>query len=82
MTDEEPRRPTAAERAHEVTMHLLRGRVAMPEYSIELVLNAKGDVQVKVGANGPDRETVETECAAIFDRLIEKYPRADPTGAA
>lgn len=82
MTDEEPRRQTAAERAHEVTMTILQRSPAPPESSVELTRNAKGDVQIGVTVRGHDAETVEGEAVAIFDRLCQKYPRNDLPAAA
>ncbi len=81
-TPEEPRRQTAAERAHEVTMTLLQRSAVPPESAVELTRNAKGDVQVGVTVRGHDAVTVEQTAGEIFDRLCTKYPRADAVGPA
>lgn len=81
-TPEEPRRQTAAERAHEVTMTLLQRAPAPPESAVELTRNAKGDVQIGVTVRGHDAEDVEQLACAIFDRLAAKYPRADHVAPA
>jgi hypothetical protein len=52
-----------------------------PECSVELTLNAKGDVQISVSAKGPDVAAMGAAAEAEFDRLMAKYPRPEPTPA-
>ena len=75
MTDEEPRRLTASERAHEITLALLAPKPVAPEYDAELTLNAKGDVQIRVAAKGPDRHAVEEHVREMFEAFVHAYPR-------
>lgn len=78
MTDETPRRQTASERAHEITLALLAPKPVAPEYDAELTLNAKGDVQIRVSVKGPDRHAVEADVTAMFDAFVQAYPRTAP----
>jgi hypothetical protein len=51
--------------------------------SVDLTLNAKGDVQIAVSAQGPASLVAEVGAAAEaeFDRLCAKYPRPEPPDA-
>ncbi len=75
MSAEEPRRLTAAERLHEVTMAALRRQPAAPEHTVDLTLNAKGDVQINLAARGTDLDAVAANAARVFDELCVRYPR-------
>lgn len=76
-----PEKPlTPTQRLHEVTMTALSRTPSAPEHTVGLTLNAKGDVQIEVTGRGVDLAALESDVAATFDRLHEKYPRGN--GAA
>jgi hypothetical protein len=77
MSDTE-RKLTPTERLHEITMAALVRAPREPEGSVELSVNARGDVQITVGAKGSDVAEVAVAVEAVFDRLRAKYPRATP----
>lgn len=65
--------------AYEMEMQARMTRTPrQPEVSVELTLNAKGDVQVNVSVQGigEDVAGVGAKAEAEFDRLLAKYPRA------
>lgn len=81
MSDE--RKPTPTERLHEVTMAAVSRAPREPECNVDLTLNAKGDVQIYVSARGvPPISLVGAAAEAEFDRLLAKYPRAEPPEGA
>jgi hypothetical protein len=53
----------------------LATRRSDPTSSVELALNAKGDVQIKVDVNDADPQVAATHAADLFDVLRAKYPR-------
>lgn len=71
----EPVRLTPTQRLHEVTMAALTRPPALPEHSIELTRNAKGDVQISLTVRGHGLEAVLYDAQEAFDRLCQKYPR-------
>lgn len=74
MEANEPRL-TPTQRLHEVTMQALSRTPREPECSVDLTLNAKGDVQIAVNAKGGDVATAGAAAQAEFDRLCLEYPR-------
>ena len=76
----EPRRPSAAEREHELAMAAISRTAAPPEHTVGLTLNAKGDVQIEVTGRGTDLDALVSSVSLHFDALREKYPRGN--GAA
>jgi hypothetical protein len=85
----DPQRLTPTQRLHEVTMAALTRSIREPECSVDLTLNAKGDVQISVGAKAPFVEEAMTvsllhvgaAVEAEFDRLCAKYPRVNGDSA-
>jgi hypothetical protein len=77
----EERRLTPTERLHEVTLAALKRQPAAAEHTVDLVLNAKGDVQISVAARGADLDAVAADAARIFDDLCKRYPRTGNGGA-
>lgn len=75
-----PERLTPTQRLHEVTMQALTRASREPECSVDLTLNAKGDVQIGVSAKGTDVAAVGAAAQAEFDRLRGEYPRTGPVG--
>jgi len=43
--------------------------------TVELTLNARGEVQFTVTCPADDLATASTESQTVFDALIDKYPR-------
>ena len=76
----EPRRPSAAEREHELAMAAISRTAAPPEHTVGLTLNAKGDVQIEVTGRGTDLDALVSSVSSHFDALRAKYPRGN--GAA
>ena len=71
MTDKQrPRHPAVSDIAL-----ALATRRSDPTSSVELALNAKGDVQIKVDVNDADPAKAAQQAADLFDVLREKYPR-------
>lgn len=65
--------------AYEMEMQARMTRAPrQPEASVDLTLNAKGDVQVHVSVQGigEDVGAIGAKAEAEFDRLLAKYPRA------
>jgi hypothetical protein len=56
-------------------MATLRKQPVAPEHTVDLTLNAKGDVQIAVAGRGTDLEATAALTAAVFDSLCERYPR-------
>jgi hypothetical protein len=73
------RKLTPTERLHEVTMTALRRAPVAPEHTVDLTLNAKGDVQIAVAARGADIDEVAEDAMRVFDQLCAKYPRNGAT---
>jgi hypothetical protein len=69
---------TPTERLHEVSMAAIQRAPAQPEHTVDLTLNAKGDVQIAVAGRGVDLDAVAEQTAAVFDKLRERYPRSAP----
>jgi hypothetical protein len=58
----------------------LATRRSDPTSSVELSLNAKGDVQIKVDVNDPDPAVAAKQAGDLFDVLRAKYPRQNGEG--
>jgi len=63
-------------------MAALRRQPVQSEHTVDLTLNAKGDVQIAVAARGADLEAVAAEAVAVFDDLCKRYPRPMPPAPA
>jgi len=70
------RRQTPTERYHELALHAAQRQPLVPEHSLDLTRNAKGDVQIALTVRGGDLAQVEQSATDAFDRLCDKYPRA------
>jgi hypothetical protein len=73
------RRQTPTERYHELALQAAQRQPLVPEHSLDLTRNAKGDVQIALTARGGDLAEVERSATAAFDRLCGKYPRSEQT---
>jgi hypothetical protein len=71
MIDDPPRRVTVSQLA----MQLASRTPANPTSSVELSLNAKGDVQIKVDVQDRDADAAAKKAAELFDLLYAAYPR-------
>lgn len=71
------RRQTPTERYHELAMLVAARQPTVPEHSLELTRNAKGDVQIALTVRGGDLDALEADGTAAFDRLCTKYPRGN-----
>lgn len=69
--DESPRRVTVSQLA----LQLASRAPANPTSSVELSLNAKGDVQVKVDVQDRDPDAAAAKARELFDVLYAAYPR-------
>lgn len=70
-TDETPRRVTVSQLA----LQLASRAPANPTSSVELSLNAKGDVQIKVDVQDRDPDAAAHKAAELFQTLYAAYPR-------
>lgn len=75
--EQHERRLTPTERYHELAMSVANRQPNSPEHALALTRNAKGDVQIELTVRHSDLAELETSATATFDRLCEKYPRAD-----
>ena len=75
--DQTERRQTPTERYHELALQAAQRQPAVPEHSLDLTRNSKGDVQIALTVRGGDLDEVEASATAAFDRLCDKYPRTD-----
>lgn len=71
------RRKTPTERYHELALQASQRQPLVPEHSLDLTRNAKGDVQIALTVRGGDLDEVERTATKAFNRLCEAYPRAD-----
>ena len=71
------RRQTPTERYHELALHAAQRQPLVPEHSLELTRNAKGDVQIELTVRGGDLDDVERTATDSFDRLCARYARAE-----
>ena len=69
-----PRRVTVSQLA----LQLASRAPVNPTSSVQLSLNAKGDVQIAVDVNDRDPLRAVQLAQEIFDALRTKYPRAEP----
>jgi hypothetical protein len=76
-------RPTPTQAFRELAMAHAQRPARTRDCNVDLTLNAKGDVQIGVSAQGPADElaAVGKAVEAEFDRLCAKYPRPEPTDA-
>jgi hypothetical protein len=70
------RRKTPTERYHELALQAAQRQPLVPEHSLDLTRNARGNVQIALTVRGGDLAEVERSATASFDRLCERYPRA------
>lgn len=84
MTSDEQteRRQTPTERYHELALHAAQRQPLVPEHSLDLTRNAKGNVQIALTVRGGDLVEVERSATEAFDRLCERYPHSDEATAA
>ena len=80
--EQQPRRQTPTERYHELALLAANRAPLQAEHTIGLTWNAKGDVQIEVTGRGGDLTELELSVAATFDRLRQRYPRAEQAPAA
>jgi len=71
---ERPRRVTVGQLA----LQLASRAPVNPTSSVQLSLNAKGDVQIAVDVNDRDPLRAVQLAQELFDTLRAKYPRAEP----
>ena len=78
MTDEQQteRRQTPTERYHELALQAAQRQPVVPEHSLDLTRNAKGNVQIALTVRGGDLAQVETAATEAFDRLCALYPHS------
>ena len=76
------RRQTPTERYHELALQAAQRQPLVPEHSLDLTRNAKGDVQIGLTVRGGDLDAVEQSATSAFDRLCRKYPYSGGTSAA
>jgi hypothetical protein len=70
------RRKTPTERYHELALQASQRQPLVPEHSLELTRNAKGDVQIALTVRGNDLAEVERLAVTYFDRLRQQYPHS------
>ena len=75
------RRLTPTERYHELAMLVAARQPTVPEHSLELTRNAKGDVQIALTVRSGDLAALEADGTAAFDRLCTKYPRGEASAS-
>lgn len=68
---ESPRRVTVSQLA----LELASRKAAPPTSSVELSLNAKGDVQIRVDVTAADPDAAAAKARELFDVLYAAYPR-------
>jgi hypothetical protein len=71
------RRQTPTERYHELALHAAQRQPLVPEHSLDLTRNAKGDVQIALTVRGGDLAQVESSATETFDRLCARYSRTE-----
>lgn len=69
--DATPRRVTVSQLA----LQLASRAPANPTSSVELSLNAKGDVQIKVDVQDRDPDAAAVKARELFDVLLAAHPR-------
>lgn len=74
---EAERRQTPTERYHELALQAAQRQPVVPEHSLELTRNSKGDVQIALTVRGGDLAAVEQSATETFDRLCARYARAE-----
>ena len=74
--EEQQRRQTPTERYHELALQAAQRQPLVPEHSLDLTRNAKGDVQIALTVRGGDLAEVERSATEAFDRLCAKYPHS------
>lgn len=71
------RRQTPTERYHELALQAAQRQPLVPEHSLDLTRNAKGNVQIALTVRGGDLAEVERSATEAFDRLCDRYPHSD-----
>jgi hypothetical protein len=71
------RRKTPTERYHELALQAAKRQPIVPEHSLGLTRNAKGNVQIELTVRGTDLTEVEADATASFDRICDKYKWAE-----
>lgn len=71
--DQAERRQTPTERYHELALQAAQRQPVVPEHSLDLTRNAKGNVQIALTVRGGDLAEVEQHATETFDRLCERY---------
>ena len=75
--DQTERRQTPTERYHELALQAAQRQPAVPEHSLDLTRNSKGDVQIALTVRGGDLAKVEQSATESFDRLCARYARTE-----
>lgn len=71
------RRQTPSERYHQLALQAAQRQPLVPEHSLDLTRNAKGDVQIALTVRGGELAAVEQSATETFDRLCDRYARAE-----
>lgn len=71
--DQAERRQTPTERYHELALQAAQRQPVVPEQSLDLTRNAKGNVQIALTVRGADLAEVERHATETFDRLCGRY---------
>ena len=71
------RRQTPTERYHELALHAAQRQPLVPEHSLDLTRNAKGNVQIALTVRGGELAEVERTAVEAFDRICARYPHSD-----
>lgn len=67
------RRQTPTERYHELALQAAQRQPVVPEHSLDLTRNAKGNVQIALTVRGGDLTELERTATETFDRLCGRY---------
>lgn len=71
--DQPERRLTPTERYHELALQAAQRQQVVPEHSLDLTRNAKGNVQIGLTVRGANLAELEAEATNTFDRLCARY---------
>lgn len=77
MSDETERRLTPTERLYELSMAWANRGPALPEQSVDITRNAKGDYQFSVTVRGHDLDDVLERAKAAASQLEAAHPRTN-----
>ena len=67
------RRQTPTERYHELALQAAQRQPVVPEHSLDLTRNAKGNVQIALTVRSSDLAELERTATETFDRLCGRY---------